>query len=72
MPKLSTPALLPTMVRPVTPLSCKAAMRFSGIPQSESAGRDGHVVLQQAVKSGFGVRVNFAHVRKDLATDSGG
>ena len=34
MPKPSTPALLPTMVRPLTPLSCNAAMRFSGMPQS--------------------------------------
>src|SRR2546423_410443 len=34
MAKLPTPALLPTMVRPFTPLSCSAAMRFSGIPHN--------------------------------------
>src|SRR4030095_8426085 len=34
MPKPSTPALLPTIVSPFTPLSCSAAMRFSGMPQS--------------------------------------
>ncbi len=33
MPKPSTPALLPTIVSPFTPLSCKAAIRFSGMPQ---------------------------------------
>src|SRR6185503_10054738 len=32
MPKSSTPALLPTMVRPLTPLSTSAWMRFSGMP----------------------------------------
>src|SRR5258706_15034608 len=34
MPKSSTPALLPAMVRPFTPLSTSAAIRFSGMPQS--------------------------------------
>ena len=34
MPKPSTPALLPTMVRSFTPLSRSAAMRFSGMPHS--------------------------------------
>ena len=34
MPKPSTPALLPTMVSSFTPLSCNAAIRFSGMPQS--------------------------------------
>ena len=32
IPKPSTPALFPTMVRPFTPLSRSAAMRFSGMP----------------------------------------
>jgi hypothetical protein len=32
MPKPSTPALLPTMVRPFTPLSSRAVIRFSGMP----------------------------------------
>src|SRR6185312_13479706 len=32
MPKSSTPALFPTMVRSLTPLSTKAWIRFSGIP----------------------------------------
>ncbi len=32
MPKSSTPALLPMIVRSVTPLATTAAMRFSGIP----------------------------------------
>src|ERR1700744_5549054 len=34
MPKLSTPALLPTMVRSLTPLSTRAWIRFSGIPHN--------------------------------------
>src|SRR5512142_2382738 len=34
MPKSSTPALLPTMVRPLMPLSTSAWIRFSGIPHS--------------------------------------
>ena len=34
MPKSSTPALLPTMVRPLTPLLTSAWMKFSGIPHS--------------------------------------
>src|ERR1700757_5101791 len=32
MPKSSTPALFPTMVRPLTPLSTTAWIRFSGMP----------------------------------------
>src|SRR5436305_5754028 len=32
MPKSSTPALFPTIVRPLTPLSTSAWIRFSGIP----------------------------------------
>ena len=34
MPKSSTPALLPTIVSPLTPLSCTAAIKFSGMPHS--------------------------------------
>src|SRR5512143_478612 len=34
MPKSSPPALLPTMVRPLMPLSTSAWIRFSGIPHS--------------------------------------
>src|SRR6266481_4772942 len=33
MPKPSTPALLPTIVRPFAPLSRNATIRFSGMPQ---------------------------------------
>src|SRR3984885_8565934 len=32
MPKSSTPALFPTMVRSLTPLSTRAWIRFSGMP----------------------------------------
>src|SRR5947209_16353182 len=34
MPKSSTPALFPTMVRSLTPLSTNARIRFSGMPHS--------------------------------------
>src|SRR6202012_3993345 len=34
MPKSSTPALFPTMVRSLTPLSTRAWIRFSGMPHT--------------------------------------
>src|SRR5258707_15289296 len=34
MPKSSTPALLPAIISPFTPLSTSAAIRFSGMPHS--------------------------------------
>src|SRR5260221_5565570 len=34
IPKSSTPALLPTIVRPLTPLATTAPIRFSGMPHS--------------------------------------
>src|SRR3984885_7807797 len=34
MPKSSTPALFPTMVRSLTPLSTRAWIRFSGMPHN--------------------------------------
>ena len=54
MPKPSTPALLPTMVRPFTPLSCNCGDQiFRNAAQPESAGGDRHVVVEQAVQRGF-------------------
>jgi hypothetical protein len=32
--------------------------------QSESAGGDGHVVVQQSIQRGGGVRINFAPVEE--------
>ncbi len=42
---------------------------FRDAAQPEPAGGDRHVVVEQAVKRGLGVRVNFAHVERNLTTD---
>ncbi len=62
MPKSSTPALLPTMVSPFTPLSHQRLDQvLRDAAQAEAAGGDRHVVVQQPVQRVGGVRLDFFH-----------
>ena len=62
MPKSSTPALLPTMVRPFTPLSTSAWMRFSGMPhRPKPPAAMVMLSLQQPLQGGRGVWIYFFH-----------
>ena len=48
----------------------RADQVFRDAAQAEAAGGDRHVVVQQAVERGLGVRINFAaHVERNLTTD---
>ena len=67
MPKSSTPALLPAMVRPFTPLSTSAAIRFSGMPhRPKPPAAMVMSSLQQARQGGLGVRINLVHFLASL------
>ena len=42
---------------------------FRDTAQTETAGGDGHVVVEQAVERSLGIGINFAHVKRSLTTD---